>query len=429
MEHFDVIIIGAGPAGSVAGYLLAKAGLNVILIERGQAPGCKNVSGGLLYTKPVKKLLAGFSGDMPVERAITSHKVVMLGEGASVSLDYHSGADSPSEYNAYSVLRAKFDPWLAQQAEAAGAALITGVTVDELLVEDGRVTGIKAGEDALSADVVVIAEGTRSMLLKQAGLRGDYNARDVSLGIKEVIALQENTLQERFQCGPGTGAAYTFAGHTAGVEGGGFLYTNSDSISLGVVVKIDSLAKSGLQPHQVLDAFKAHPLVRRLVEGGEVVEYSAQTVHRGGFHLPCQLYGDGYVTTGSAARLTLNNIFTLRGMDFAMLSAEAAAKAILSAREKGSFDAATLSTYETHLQETAIYQDWKTFKDVYPLLENERLFETYPNLACSVLESLFSPTDQPGKKIIGALQQEMQGKVSPLTLVKDGMQIGRGMVL
>lgn len=429
MESFDVIIIGAGPAGAVTGFLLAKAGLNVIIIERGQSAGCKNVSGGLLYTKPVQKLLSNFSGELPVERAITTHKIVMLGDDDAVSLDYHSAASAMPQYNAFSVLRAKFDPWLAKQAEEAGASLITGVTVDALMVENGRVVGIKAGGDDLLAEVVVIAEGTRSILLKQAGLREDFQSHDVSLGVKEVIALPDATLRERFQCNPGTGTAYTFVGHTAGAEGGGFLYTNTNSLSLGVVVKIDSLIKNKSQPHQVLDSFKAHPLIKRLVEGGEVVEYSAQTVHRGGFHLPTNLYGDGYVVIGSAARLTMNNIVTLRGMDFAMLSAEAAAKAILSAKEKGSYGAAELAVYKTHLKETAIYQDWKTFKDAYPLLENERLFELYPALLCGVMESLFSPTDQLGKKVIGALHQEMQGKVSPLTFVKDVMQITRGMIL
>ena len=92
---------------------------------------------------------------------------------------------------------------------------------------------------------------------------------------------------------------------------GGFLYTNKDTLSLGVVVKINSLYNSKRQPHEVLDEFKSHPFIARLIRGGEVVEYSAQTVHRGGFHLIPQLYGHGYVVAGSAARLLLNNVMTL----------------------------------------------------------------------------------------------------------------------
>jgi electron transfer flavoprotein-quinone oxidoreductase len=429
MEKFDAIVIGAGPAGATAGTLLARAGMNVLLVERGQTAGSKNVSGGLIYTQTVQEIFPEFWSSAPVERAITNHQIVMLAENASVALDFRSEASAQPPYNAFSVLRASFDPWLASQAEEAGASVITGVTVDALKLENGRVVGIQAGPDELFADVVIVAEGTRSILLKQAGLRGDFLPHDVSLGIKEVIALPEKTIQERFQCSPETGMAYTLVGHTHGIEGGGFLYTNKASLSLGVVAKIDSIYQSKIQPHALLDEFKVHPLVARLIEGGEVVEYSAQTVHRGGIHLTTPLYGDGYVVAGSAAGLVLNNVVTLRGMDFAIISAAAAAKAVLAAREKGSYAAAELAPYETLLKQTAIYRDWQTFKDTYPLLENERLFELYPELACGVMESLFCPTGQPGPKALAALRKEMAGKVSLLTLMKDVLQISRGMVL
>lgn len=429
MEKFDAIIIGAGPAGATAGTLLARAGMNVLLVERGETPGSKNVSGGLIYSQPVSEVFPEFWSSAPVERAITNHQIVMLGEDSSVAMDFRNGASAQPPYNAFSVLRAKFDPWLAKQAEDAGVSLITGVTVDALKMDGNRVVGIQAGPDEIFADVVVIAEGTRSLLLKQAGLREDFQPHDVSLGVKEVIALPESTLQERFQCTPETGAAYTLIGHTLGIEGGGFIYTNKASLSVGVVAKIDSIYNHKVQPHDILNAFKAHPLVARLVDGGEVVEYSAQTVHRGGVHLVSQLYGDGYVVVGSAARLVLNNVVTLRGMDFAILSAAAAAKAILAAHEKGSYSAADFADYASFLKQTAIYQDWVTFKDSYPLLENERLFSLYPELACSVMERMFCPTREPGYKALGELRKEMAGKVSMLTLLKDIWQIARGMVI
>jgi electron transfer flavoprotein-quinone oxidoreductase len=327
------------------------------------------------------------------------------------------------------VLRAHFDPWLAKQAEDAGAALITGVTVDSLLMENGRVIGIQAGPDQIGADVVVVAEGTRSLLLKQAGLREAFHPHDVSLGVKEVITLPEKTIEERFQCSPGTGTAYTLVGNTCGIEGGGFLYTNKASLSLGVVIKIDSLYKSKIQPHQVLDHFKSHPLLMRLLAGGEVVEYSAQTVHRGGFHLMSRLYGDGYVVAGSAARLLLNNIMTLRGMDFAMISAATAAQAIITAREQGNYSSSALASYETSLKQTSIYQDWQTFKDTYPLLENKRLFDVYPDLACKLMEDLFSPSTEASLKALPILRKEVKGKISMLDLAKDAYQVSRGIVL
>ena len=429
MEKFDAIVIGAGPAGSMAALLLAQGGLNVLLVERGQAPGSKNSSGGLIYYNSVAHILPQLAENAPVERSITSHQLVMLSGQSSVAADFRNYGTEAPPTNAFSVLRARFDPWLANMAEEAGASLITGVTVDSLLVEDGRVVGIQAGPDKLSADVVVVAEGTRSLLLDAAGLREDYHPHDISLGVKEVIALPEEVINERFQCAKGTGAAYTLVGNTLGIEGGGFLYTNRSSLSLGVVVKIDSLYQSKTQPHQVLDAFKSHPLIGRLTEGGEVVEYSAQTVHRGGFHLKSKLYGNGYVVVGSAARLLVNNVLTLRGMDFAIVSAAIAARSILAAREKGAFTSETLASYEANLSQSPIYQDWRTFGATYSFLENKRLFELYPAMVCNMMEKLFSPTDQASSKILPMLRTELRGKASLIDVSKDAYQLLRGFVL
>ena len=426
MEKFDVIVVGAGPAGATTGYMLAQAGMNVLIVERGQAPGQKNVSGGLIYSKLVSEIYPEFWKSAPVERAITGHQLVMLAEGASVGMDFRTSAAGEAPYNAFSVLRAKFDPWMAEQAEAAGAALIPGAMVDSLLMENGRVIGIQAGPDQIGADVVVVAEGTKSLLLKNAGLREDFHPHDVSIGVKEIIALPEKLIEDRFQCTPETGFAYTLVGHTNGIEGGGFLYTNRASLSLGIVVKIDSVYQSKLQPHQILDTFKSHPLIERLIADGEVVEYSAQTVHRGGFHLASQLYGDGYMVVGSAARLLLNNVLTLRGMDFAVISGAAAAKAIIEASKKGSYTKADLAVYEEKLKETPIYQDWKKFKDTYPLMENKRLFDAYPELAVGVMEDLFAPSAAGASKALASARKHMKGKVTMLELVKDMIQIGKG---
>ena len=164
--------------------------------------------------------------------------------------------------------------------------------------------------------------------------------------------------------------------------------------------------------------------------GGEVVEYSAQTVHRGGFHLIPQLYGDGYVVAGSAARLLLNNVMTLRGMDVAVASASAAAKAIIDAKANEDFSAAGLASYEQYFKETSVYKDMQTFKDAYPLLENKRLFQTYPDMVCSIMEDMFAVKAQPGKKGYRVLRDNMKKyDVSFWEMVKDLYQIGRGVAI
>ncbi|MCL5075840.1 MAG: FAD-dependent oxidoreductase [Chloroflexi bacterium] len=426
MDKFDVVVVGAGPAGSIAAYLLAKEGLQVLLVERGTFPGSKNVSGGLLYSRIVNEIFPNFWEEAPVERAITAHSIVFLGEDSALALHYTDTGAANSPYNAFSVLRAKFDRWLAEKAEQAGATLIPGITVDGLLVEKGRIAGIKAGPDEIPADVVIDAEGAKSLLAKEAGLRGDFNPKDVSLGLKEVIELPEATINERFNCSPGEGAAFTMVGQSSGVEGGGFLYTNKTTLSLGFVAKISSLKDSQLKAHEIIEEYKSHPFISRLVQGGEVVEYSAQTVHRGGVHLIPQLYGDGILLVGSAAGLVLNNVLTLRGMDLAIASGVAAAKTVLAAKEKGDFSRAALSAYEKTLKENVVYRDLETFKQAYPLLENKRLFETYPDMLCSTMKELFSVDTTPRKKAFGVLREKMKGQVSMIEMAKDLVQVARG---
>lgn len=430
MDEFDVIVIGAGPAGATAAYLLAKAGLQVLVIERGPYPGSKNVSGGLIYSRVFNEVYPQFWEKAPVERAIAGHGIVFLGEGDDTAIVFRSQKGLEPPYNAFSVLRAKFDPWLVEQAENAGAIVLTGFRVDELLMEENRVVGVKAGGDELRAGAVVVAEGTRSQLLKKAGLRDAFHAQDVSLGIKEVIKLPVETITDRFQCDSNKdGMAYTIVGNTDGIEGGGFLYTNRDTLSLGVVVKISSLYASKRHPHEVLEQFKTHPFIARLIKGGELVEYSAQAVHRGGLHLIPRLYGDGYVVVGSAARLILNNVMTMRGMDIAVASAAAAAKAIIDAKEMGDFSAANLTNYEKYFKQTSVYQDMVTFKNTYPLLENKRLFNVYPDLTGAVMEDMFSVDTTPASKFYPTLRKNMKGRVSRMDMIKDAYQIIRGLVI
>jgi len=426
-EKFDVIVVGAGLAGSTAAYVLAKEGLQVLLIERGRQAGAKNMTGGIIYSRVVHEVFPNFWEEAPVERAITSYNIVFLGENSAVTLNLKAPGMGKPPYNAFSVLRAKFDQWIAGKAEESGATLVTGVTVDELVMENGKVKGIRSGQDELFADVVIDAEGAKSLLVEKAGLRGDFKPEDVSVGVKELIELPEEAINERFNVGGGEGASYTLVGYTKGIAGGGFLYTNKASISLGIVARIDMLAEKQVKVHELIEDYKLHPFISKLIEGGNVAEYSAQIIHEGGIAQVPRLYADGFLAAGSSACLLINNLFTLRGMDLAVASGAAAAKAVLKAKERNDFSASSLSTYESLLREAFILTDMEAFRRTPSLLNNRRFFTVYPDLACSVMEELFSVNPAPSEKAFKVVRRHMKGKAGLLDVLKDLLEVYRAL--
>ena len=133
-DKFDVIVVGAGPAGITSAYVLAKAGLEVILIERGPYPGSKNIFGGVLYTTVLNRLIPNFWEEAPVERHIKGIEIFLISEVNALSIKVQSEEHNKPPYNnSFTVSRAKFDSWYAQKAEAAGALLINDTVVDDLI--------------------------------------------------------------------------------------------------------------------------------------------------------------------------------------------------------------------------------------------------------------------------------------------------------
>ena len=423
---FDVIVIGAGIAGCVATYQLARQGRSVLLIERGETPGSKNLSGGVLYSRGIQQVFPDFLSEAPVERRITRNYINFLNADSSIAIDYRD-ARLADPVNAVTVLRAKLDPWLAEKCEEAGAIIMSGVRVDRVLTEDGatgkRVVGVRAGDDELRARVVVAADGVNSFIAKEAGFREQEPLDHLAVGVKSVVSLPRETIEERFNLTGDEGAAIAAVGDcTEGVGGGGFLYTNIDSLSVGIVVRLDDLTVKKKVVTDIFDHFLEHRFIAPYLEGGELLEYGCHLVAEGGLHMVGEIVMDGMVVVGDAAGLTLNTGLTVRGMDLAVGSAVAAAEAIGSALEQENTSKAALAGYREKLFASYVGKDMKTYAKAPSFLEVERMYKEYGELFANVLYGAFNLDTHPREHVRTVARKSLAR--SPLTirqLVKDGI--------
>jgi electron transfer flavoprotein-quinone oxidoreductase len=381
-ERFDAIVVGAGPAGITAAKEMAAAGLSVVVLERGAYPGAKNVSGGILYRQPTEAVCPGFEGEAPLERPIIEQRYLALTEDAMLGGIYRSMRFATPPYNSYSVLRSEFDQWYAAQAEVGGAEVYPEFTVTDLLWEDGRVAGVTTGEPdgELPAHVVVLADGANSLLAQRAGLHQEWQPHEQALIAKELIALPEGTIEDRFALPKGLGAAYEIFGEsTWGLLGYGFIYTNKASLSIGTGALLSDLIGSGRNVNDMLDRFKRHPAIEPLIAGGGTIEYSGHLIPEVGHGSLPQLYSDGVVVVGDAAALV--NPVNREGANLAMLSGAMAAKAIIEAKENEDFSARSLRKYQELLEDSIVIEDLKKVEPITPFAQDRpQLFRDYPNL-------------------------------------------------
>ena len=422
MEKIDVVIVGAGLAGLSCAYALADAGMMVVVIDRGDFPGSKNVTGGRIYLDPVRKILPDLWDEAPLERHVVREIITLMGAHSSTSVCHYRETRDDSPHPSYTILRARFDRWLAEKVGEKGVFVIPQKRVDDLLMDGPRVNGVKAGDEEIPAEVVVAADGVLSFLAEKAGLRQKFRPEQFAVGYKEIIGLGQEKIEDRFNLNPDEGAAQLFVGSlTKGMMGGGFLYTNQDSISLGMVVGLDGLNKREprQEVYEFLDEFKARPEVQRLIEGGETTEYSAHLIPEGGIGAIPRLTTDGMIVVGDAAGFGLNMLITVRGMEYAMISGVLAAQAIKKAKEKGDFSASALSSYENLVNQSIIMKDLETFRGSVDILKNPRLFSQYPQVICDVFEKLMHVDDKPKEKLSSTAYRELRKSLLSLQGIKD----------
>ncbi len=408
-KDFDVIVVGGGLSGLAAAYTLADAGLEVLLLERGDYSGAKNVTGGRLYLNPVRDMFPDLWKKAPLERYIAHEEVSIMDKERSITIRYDGSELAQEPYQSYSILRGKFDRWFAKQAEKKGVSIVNKNRVDDLIIENGKIEGVIAGGEELTANVVIACDGVLSLLAEKAGLRKPGVVKDHAVGFKEIIELDRTIIEDRFNLEGDEGAARLYMGEvTRGKFGGGFLYTNKDSISLGIVVGIkDLMEEPQVQAPDLLDAFKLRPEVARLIKGGQTSEYSAHVVPEGGYKSMGKLYGDGILLAGDAAGFSMNIGVTVRGMEYALASGYYAAQAAIKAKEVGDYCSASLSVYEKLLNDSFVMEDFKNFKDAPHVMENPRFFQRYPQLAGDVMKDLYEIPAGPKAKLYPTIKKYM----------------------
>ena len=382
-EKFDAIVVGGGLAGSAAALTMAKAGLDVMLIERGKFCGSKNSSGGRIYGHSLERLIPNFAEEAPIERKITQERLSLMTEGGALSFQYNSDKLQNLKYPSYSVLRSKFDKWMAEKAEEAGVMLLEGFRVDQVLVdESGKATGVVCGDEEFDADVIVLADGVNSLLAQQLGMKQELDPKDVAVGVKEVIYLGEDVINERFGLQGDEGAAWMIAGDpTGGNLGGGFIYTNKDSLSLGIVTTISDIGRVDVSVPDMVERMKNHPSIAPFVKGGKLTEYSAHLVTEGGLKMMPELVRDGVIVAGDAAAMVVNLGYTGRGMDLAIESGRLAGEAVVRAKAREDFSAESLSYYKKLLDESFIMKLMKQYQNLPGLLEDHIIFNDVPKMA------------------------------------------------
>ncbi|MEN9645322.1 MAG: hypothetical protein RL238_1991 [Actinomycetota bacterium] len=421
----DVVVVGAGPAGSCAAIVAARAGLSVVLLERGPFPGSKNMYGGVVYPRILDGLIPNWWEEAPIQRWVTRRSTMLLTETQALTVDFRSEAWGKPPYNGATAFRPDWDHWLASHAEAAGAQLLTDTTVVGLLRDSsGAVTGVRTDrpDGDLTARVVIACDGVNSFLAKEAGLYTHTDAKHFTLGVKETLSLPKEVIDERFAVRERDGVDIEIIGGTGKVNGGGFLYTGLDTLAVGVVLKLPKLAAQQQRPEQLIAGLKQHPGIAPLVQGAELKEYSAHLIPEAGVAMMPRMTMPGMLVAGDAAALCLAAGIWLEGVNFAMASGMYAAEAAVEAVRKSDTSAAGLAGYQRRLEGTFVLKDHRKLRRAPELVLSDRVQHLYPPMVANVVERMFhvdNPNPKPGlRRILD--QERRKAGVKRRDLLRDG---------
>lgn len=415
-EKYDVVIVGGGPAGLSTAYFLADKGYDIVVLERGPEPGSKNVFGGRIYSYPLDKYFPEWRRDAPVERWVRRETFSILCGENIASIDYRISR-KPSGHDSFTAFLTKFLKWMALKIEERNVLLATNVRVDEILFKDGVACGVKAGEDRIEAEYVVIAEGANTLLSEKHELREKPSPREIAVGVKEVIKVGREKINQRFCLDDEEGLAQFLI---SPVFGGGFIYTMKEYVSIGVVYR--PYFGSPVEAKDVVEELRTHPQIFKLIEDGVPIEYSAHIVREAGYRdIMSKPYGRGYLVVGDAAGLILNTGFTVRGVDLAIESGRLAAEAITKTPP-----GEELSIYMDLLRENGIIDMLKKFRKASRILSDQRIYTMYPEIICQVLDKIYAVEEFP-ETFNESLKKAVKGKTSFIRLFLDLLSMVRSL--
>jgi electron transfer flavoprotein-quinone oxidoreductase len=349
---------------------MAENNMSVLLLERGEYPGAKNVFGGTIYRQPTEIIVPAFWEEAPLERPITSEELWLLDNDSAVKIGFTGLRFAKPPYNKFTALRSKFDRWLADRAQKAGAHLVTNALVKDLIYEEygarnRKVVGVLLGSgDRIYSDIVILAEGVTGNLAEIAGLRKKITPDSLTLYVKEILELPSDKIEERFNLEKGEGAILGMVGYpSSGAIGKGAVFTNKDSISIMVGAYLNQIIEKGLNPFMLMQRLKSHPIIKRLIEGAKTIEFQAHTIPKGGYKQIPRLSAPGLMVTGDAAVMIVGR----RGTDLAMLAGKFAGETAAQAKAAHNFSE-PLAAYDKKVSSSFFMHDIKAHrgtKDYY----------------------------------------------------------------
>jgi electron transfer flavoprotein-quinone oxidoreductase len=347
-EHYEAVVVGAGPGGAAAAAKLADEGIETLVLERGVDAGSKNVSGGLIYAEEsapytLDDLFPDFREEA-TERSITEYYLHNVADNTVKEFDLTPLHEHDMEWSD-SVLRRPMDSWLArrvhERTRETGGGLLTGIRANGLLREDGEIVGVTCDEiDPIRADLVVAADGVNSELARDAGLMDWEDPDEWFQGVKAVVDMPDGAIEERFDIAENEGVAHLFSGNLfEGVRGGGFLYTNADSLSIGSVFHLDSLVAEQAETHELLNALLTHPLLAQwLGDEYNEIEYSAKLVPDSKKVAHRSPHRDRLVLVGDAGGQMQAQGPIIKGINHAVTAGALAAESFVEAKRRNNPD-------------------------------------------------------------------------------------------